>query len=106
MNKIKFITLRKRSKKLIQEIYRIPKNKWKKIYVAIPKRKHKKVSVYENEVVLSGCKNTFRQIIIKDHGRINPTIIITNTLHQMIGATKEKKHLSCSVENAGNVGVI
>jgi hypothetical protein len=28
--------------------------------------------------MLSGCKKKFRQLIIKDHGRNNPTFIITN----------------------------
>jgi len=36
------------------------------------------VSVYENEITLTGCKKIFRQIIIKDHGRAKPTFIITN----------------------------
>ena len=54
------------------------KEQWKKCRLDIPKRKNKKVSVYEETVRLKGCDNEFRQIIIKDHGRINPTYIITN----------------------------
>lgn len=75
---VKFITLRKRTKKLIDEIYSIPDEKWEKIRLDIPKRKYKKVSVYEQQVKLSKCKNKFRQIAIKDHGREKPTLIITN----------------------------
>ena len=33
---------------------------------------------YEETIRLKGCDNEFRQIIIKDYGRINPTYIITN----------------------------
>jgi transposase len=75
---IKFITLRKRYASLIKEMMELPKEKWKKVYVPIPKRKHKRVSVYESEVKLKGCQNTFRQITIKDHGRSKPTFILTN----------------------------
>jgi hypothetical protein len=75
---IKFITLRKRYARLIKEMMELPKEKWKKVYVPIPKRKHKRVSVYESEVKLKGCQNTFRQITIKDHGRSKPTFILTN----------------------------
>lgn len=75
---VKFITLRKRSENLIKNALNIPKEKWKKLHLQIPKRKHKNVSVYEREVLLSRCKNKFREIIVKDHGRINPTFIITN----------------------------
>jgi transposase len=75
---IKFITLRKRYASLIKETMELLKEKWKKVYVPIPKRKHQRVSVYESEVKLKGCQNTFRQIIIKDHGRSKPTFILTN----------------------------
>jgi transposase len=75
---IKFITLRRRSKKMIEEILEVPGNKWKKVNVPIPKRKYKKVSVYEKKVTLSKCENSFRQIVIKDHGRAKPTFIISN----------------------------
>ncbi|MCP4372829.1 MAG: transposase [Deltaproteobacteria bacterium] len=77
-DKIKFITLRKRYASLIKETLEIPKEEWKKVYVPIPKRKHKKVSVYEREVKLKGCKNVFRQVVVKDHGRSKPTFILTN----------------------------
>jgi len=75
---IKFITLRKRYEKLIRDALNIPKEKWKKIRLDIPKRKHKNISVYEEEITLKDCQNSFRQIVVKDHGRENPTFIITN----------------------------
>ena len=75
---IRFITLRKRSKNLIRETLELPENVWKKVYVNIPKRKHKNISVYESEILLSGCENTFRQVAVKDHGRDKPTFILTN----------------------------
>ena len=75
---VKFITLRKRYACLIRETLEIPKEEWKKIYVPIPKRKYKNVSVYESEVKLKGCGNTFRQVVVKDHGRNKPTFILTN----------------------------
>lgn len=81
---IKFITLRKRNAKLLEQTFKIPSSEWKKIYLPIPKRKHKKVSIYENHITLPKCKNTFRQIIIKDHGRLNPTYIITNDTDLLI----------------------
>ena len=74
----KFITLRKRSKKLIDGILSIDEQNWTKVKLNIPKRKYNKVSVYEQNVKLSKCKNEFRQIAVKDHGREKPTLIITN----------------------------
>lgn len=75
---IKFITLRKRHKTLIEDTLNIPQEKWEKVYHSIPKRKFKNVSVYESDVKLTDCGKTFRQIAIKDHGRSKPTFIITN----------------------------
>lgn len=77
---VKFITLRKRSQKLIDEILAIPEDQWSKVSLSIPKRKYKKVSVYEKMARLPKCKNKFRQIAIKDHGRSKPTLIITNDM--------------------------
>jgi len=77
-DKVKFITLRKRYAKLIEETLLIPDKKWEKVYLGIPKRKYKRVSVYESEVTLKGCQHSFRQIAIKDHGRSKPTFIVTN----------------------------
>jgi len=75
---ILFITLRKRSDTLINSTLKISKEKWKRYKLDIPKRKNKKVSVFEERVQLKDCSNEFRQITIKDHGRVNPTYIITN----------------------------
>lgn len=75
---VKFITLRKRTQKIIDDVLSIDDENWTKIRLDIPKRKYKKISVYESEVKLPGCKNTFRQVAVKDHGREKPTLIITN----------------------------
>jgi len=75
---VNFITLRKRHKALIEETINIPQKKWKKMYLAIPKRKYKHISVFESEVKLKDCEKTFRQIAVKDHGRSKPTFIVTN----------------------------
>ena len=77
-DKVKFITLRKRYAKLIKETLDLPPKEWDKVYISIPKRKYKHVSVHESKVTLKNCSNTFRQIVIKDHGRSTPTFIITN----------------------------
>jgi transposase len=75
---VKFITLRKRHAALLRKTAEIPKEEWKNVYIPIPKRKHKHVSVHEKEVKLRSCHNSFRQITVKDHGRLNPTFILTN----------------------------
>ncbi len=75
---IKFITLRKRNATLLVATSHIADDEWHKVYLPIPKRTHKACLAYENMVVLEGCKTNLRQIIIKNHGRVEPTFIITN----------------------------
>ncbi len=75
---INFITLRKRSQTLLENTLKITDDKWQKVYLPIKKRKHKSGLVYESEVLLRGCSQLVRQIIIRAHGREQPTFVITN----------------------------
>jgi len=75
---VKFITLRKRGKKLKEQTESLDQAKWEKVKLPIPKRKHQKFLAYESEVMLKGCEKPLRQIIMKDHGRAEPTYVITN----------------------------
>lgn len=75
---IKFITLRKRNSDLVQKAYSIEPSLWKKVTLKIEKRKHPKFFIYEEKVKINGVISPLRQVIIKGHGRENPTFIITN----------------------------
>lgn len=75
---INFITLRKRTKKLISYVETIPKEQWQKVYLPIPKRKNKACLVHVSEIILPKCSIPIKQIIVTNHGRSQPTYIITN----------------------------
>ncbi len=75
---IKFITLRSRCQSLIQQTEALPDSSWMKVKLPIPKRKHQTFLAHESEVTLKPCPKPFRQIIMKDHGRDQPTYVITN----------------------------
>lgn len=96
---VRFITLRKRNQRLIDNTLAIPKNEWKKIRLSIPKRKHCNLSVYESEITLKGCKNALRQIIVKDHGRENPTYIVTNNKELALALVLEVYAKRWHIEN-------
>ena len=94
---VKFITLRKRNPKLIEEILKVPDEKWQKVFLPIPKRKNQRFSAYESKVQLKGCQKKFRQIVVKDHGRVKPTFIITNDwglqLNQVLEVYAKRWHI-------------
>lgn len=77
-DRIKFITLRRRGPRLQEQTKALPDSAWQKVTLPIPKRKHPTFLVHESEVLLSGCPNPLRQIIMKDHGRAEPTYVVTN----------------------------
>jgi len=75
---ILFITLRRRSPKLLQEIANLPRSAWRQVELDVPTRKFKTPRVYEQQVVLAA--RSFRQFYIQDLGHDEPTILITNEL--------------------------
>lgn len=75
---IKFLTLRRRGKKLIENVRQIPENRWQTIELNKPKRKHKKLKVYDERINLTDYEGQVRQIIITEHGHRNPTFLVTN----------------------------
>ena len=75
---IKFITLRKRSPRLKAQTAALDDSHWQKVKLPIPKRKHQTFLAHESEVTLTGCPKPLHQIIMKDHGRAEPTYVITN----------------------------
>ena len=75
---IKFITLRRRGKKLIEYANNIPEEDWIKVDLKKEKRKFNKFKMHESEITLPRTDLKVRQVIFKDHGRQIPTFLITN----------------------------
>ncbi len=75
---IKFITLRRRGSKLVENAFSLPAESWKEIKLDIPKRKYNKFKVFEHVINLVKDGHPVREIIIKDHGRETPTFLVTN----------------------------
>jgi hypothetical protein len=73
---ITFITLRRRTAKLLQEIATLPRSAWRTIELDVPTRKYKTPRIHEHTVALAG--ETFRQIFIRDLGHDEPTLLLTN----------------------------
>jgi hypothetical protein len=73
---ITFITLRRRSPKLLREIALLPRSAWGTVELDVPTRKYKTPSVYEQKVQLNGRE--FRQMFIEDLGHDEATILLTN----------------------------
>ena len=75
---IKFITIRRRGKQILNRISNLPKSGWRKINVPCAGNKHRTLRVYDEIVLLKGYNKEIRQITITGHGKIKPAVIITN----------------------------
>jgi len=75
---IKFITIRRRGKKMVDRLEEVPSGQWKTTRVEAAGNKKRTLKIFEEEVRLKGYEGTIRQINIKGHGKIKPAIIITN----------------------------
>jgi len=75
---IKFITLRRRSKKLVAATECLPESNWDNVIIESGKRKRRVLKVQDSEIELQGINSKFRQIIVTDNGHDNPSFFITN----------------------------
>jgi transposase len=77
---ITFLTLRRRSPKLLDEIAQLPRSAWRTVELDVPTRKYKTPRVHEQTVHLAD--HEFRQLYVLDLGHDEPTILLTNERRQ------------------------
>jgi hypothetical protein len=77
---IKFLTLRRRGKKLLEQAENIPANQWQKIRVERAKGKFQTVRLHDGLCKLRHYEGEVRQVILTDQGRAKPSFLITNDL--------------------------
>jgi hypothetical protein len=85
---IKFVTIRRRGKNIVDRIKNIPATQLTTIRIPMAGNKNRTLKVYEETVPLKDYEGLVRQIIITGNGKIKPAIIITNefdlSLNQII----------------------
>jgi hypothetical protein len=78
-----FITLRRRSDKMLREIYSQPDSAWKRINLPALTRIYRNPKVLENRVNLPGYQGELRQLTVMELGHEEPTVLLTN--HRKLG---------------------
>jgi hypothetical protein len=79
---IAFITLRRRSAKMLQEIYQEPVSAWRRIELQGVSRIYKTPRILDRRIQLSGYQGALREVVVDDLGHEEPTFLITNQLHR------------------------
>jgi len=78
-----FITLRRRSDKMLREIYSQPNSAWRRISLPALTRIYRNPKVLENGVTLPGYAGELRQLTVMELGHEEPTVLLTN--HRKLG---------------------
>jgi hypothetical protein len=73
---IDFITLRRRSPQMLEQVAALPASAWRRVELDVPTRRYRTPRVHEQAVTISG--RTFRQLFIDDLGHDKPTVLLTN----------------------------
>ena len=79
---IAFITLRRRSVKMLRETYQEPVSAWRRIELQGVSRIYKTPRILERRIQLPGYQGELREVVIDDLGHEEPTFLITNQLHR------------------------
>jgi hypothetical protein len=84
---IPFITLRRRSRKLLAAIAQTPASAWRRIELESVSRAYKTPRVLDRRISLNDYDGPLRQLTVADLGHEDPTLLLTNQL------TRSASHL-------------
>ena len=78
-----FLTLRRRSRQMLGQIYSQPDSAWRRISLPALARIYRNPRVLEERVTLPGYTGELRQLTVMELGHEEPTILLTN--HRKLG---------------------
>ena len=102
---IDFITLRRRSRAMLQELWARPASAWRQIHLEGVSRIYRDPRVLEERIRLSGYPGVIRQIIVTDLGHEEPTFLLTNQLTRSVPRLIERYARRMIIENSIQDGI-
>jgi hypothetical protein len=79
---IHFLTLRRRSPKLLRELAAVPASAWRQVELKNVTRLYRTPRILDRQITLPGYDGPVRQLTITDLGHEEPTLLLTNHLTQ------------------------
>src|SRR5436853_378457 len=95
---ITFITLRRRSPKLLAEVAHLPPSAWRTVELDLPHRKYRNPQFYEQKA--RPLQRAYRQFFIADLGHDEPTILLTNDARSTVKNLITRYAKRMLIENA------
>jgi hypothetical protein len=96
---ISFITLRRRTRKMVAGIFAAPDSEWQRVTLPALTRQYRNPLVLESRIHLPGYEGELRQIAITELGHEEPTILVTNQLDTSIVQLITRYALRMLIEN-------
>jgi hypothetical protein len=100
---IHFLTLRRRSPKLLREIAAVPASAWRQIELKNVRRLYRTPRILDRRITLPGYDGPVRQLTITDLGHEEPTLLLTNQLTQaparLIGRYAQRMLIENQIED-------
>lgn len=79
---IGFITLRRRSRQMLAEIYQKPPGAWRRVQLKNLARAYSRPRVLDETISLKDYEGPIRQLTVTDLGHEQPTLLLTNQLRR------------------------
>jgi len=103
---IRFITLRRRTARLIHELAARPLSAWRRIELEGVSRAYRTPRILDQRVTLAGYEGPIRQIAVADLGHEQPTLLLTNQLSRspakLIGRYAQRMLIENNIEDGVN----
>ena len=100
---VKFITLRRRGPKLLDDLRMRPRGAWRQITLDNVSRIYKTPRILDEQVSLTDYTGPIRQIAIMDLGHEEPTLLLTNQLQRsaakLIGRYAQRMLIENNIED-------
>ena len=100
-----FITLRRRSRQMLDAVYARPASAWRQIHLEGVSRVYRDPRLLDERIHLAGYQKPIRQIVVKDLGHEEPTFLLTNQLTRSASKLIERYARRMIIENSLQDGV-
>lgn len=96
---IDFITLRRRSQKMLATIEHTPASAWRRVELKNVSRAYRRPRVFDEKVNLTDYEGPIRQLTVADLGHEEPTLLLTNQMRRSASTLIERYAKRMVIEN-------
>jgi transposase len=96
---IDFITLRRRSQKILATLAHLPASAWRRVDLQNVSRAYRRPRILDEKVYLKGYDGPMRQLTVADLGHEEPTLLLTNQRRRAASTLIERYAQRMVIEN-------